>query len=79
MHKPPGGVSLRPKLIQLSERDIEGLTWVARGKTSADIAQLLDLSKWTVEFHIENARTKLSAGSRTEAVIKAAAGRLIEP
>ena len=68
-----------PKLIQLSEREIEVLTWVARGKTSADIADLLTLSKRTVEFHIENARTKLNAGSRTEAVIKAAAGRLIEP
>ena len=68
-----------PKLIQLSEREIEVLTWVARGKTSADIAELLTLSKRTVEFHIENARTKLNAGSRTEAVIKAAAGRLIEP
>jgi len=68
-----------PKSIQLSEREIEVLTWVARGKTSADIADLLTLSKRTVEFHIENARTKLNAGSRTEAVIKAAAGRLIEP
>ena len=68
-----------PKSIQLSEREIEVLTWVARGKTSADIAELLTLSKRTVEFHIENARTKLNAGSRTEAVIKAAAGRLIEP
>jgi DNA-binding NarL/FixJ family response regulator len=68
-----------PKLIQLSEREIEVLTWVARGKTSADIADLLNLSKRTVEFHIENARTKLNAGSRTEAAIKAAAGRLIEP
>lgn len=68
-----------PKLVQLSEREVEVLTWVARGKTSADIAELLKLSKRTVEFHIENARSKLSAGSRTEAVVKAAAGRLIEP
>ncbi len=45
------------KQIALSEREIEILTWVARGKTSADIAQILGLSKRTVDFHVENART----------------------
>jgi DNA-binding NarL/FixJ family response regulator len=32
-----------------------------------------------VDFHIDNARTKLSAATRTQAVIKAATGRLIDP
>jgi DNA-binding NarL/FixJ family response regulator len=34
------------------------LTWVARGKTSADIAQIIGLTKRTVDFHIDNAREK---------------------
>src|SRR5271155_1697380 len=70
---------LWPKLIELNDREIEVLTWVARGKTSAEIAQILGLTKRTVDFHIDNARAKLGAATRTEAVIKATTGRLIEP
>jgi DNA-binding NarL/FixJ family response regulator len=71
--------ALWPKMVDLNDREIEVLTWVARGKTSAEIAQILNLTKRTVDFHTDNARTKLGAATRTEAVIKAATGRLIEP
>jgi len=67
------------KTVGLNDREVEVLTWVARGKTSAEIAKILDLTKRTIDFHIDNARTKLGAATRTEAVIKAASGRLIEP
>jgi DNA-binding response OmpR family regulator len=67
------------KQVDLNEREIETLTWAARGKTSAEIAQILGLSKRTVDFHIDNAREKLGAATRVEAAIKAATGRLIEP
>ena len=67
------------KDIRLSERETETLTWAARGKTSAEIAQILGLTKRTVDFHTDNARTKLGAATRTEAAIKAATGHLIEP
>jgi DNA-binding response OmpR family regulator len=70
---------LWPKLIELNDREIETLTWAARGKTSGEIAQILGLTKRTIDFHIDNARAKLGAATRTEAVIKAATGRLIEP
>jgi len=70
---------LWPKTIGLNEREVEVLTWAARGKTSAEIAKILDVAKRTVDFHIENARGKLGAATRTEAVLKAATGRLIEP
>jgi DNA-binding NarL/FixJ family response regulator len=66
------------KFIELHEREVETLTWVARGKTSAEIAQILGLTKRTVDFHLDNARTKLGASTRTQAAIKAATGRLIE-
>jgi DNA-binding CsgD family transcriptional regulator len=65
--------------VALNEREIEVLTWAARGKTSAEIAQILGLTKRTVDFHTDNARSKLGAATRTEAAIKAATGRLIEP
>ena len=70
---------LWPKLVQLNDREVETLTWVARGKTSAEIAEILGLTKRTVDIHIDNARTKLGAATRTQAVIKAATGRLIDP
>src|ERR1700681_1048990 len=70
---------LWPKLVALNDREVETLTWAARGKTSSEIAQILGLSKRTVDFHIDNAREKLGAATRVEAAIKAATGRLIEP
>jgi DNA-binding NarL/FixJ family response regulator len=70
---------LWPKTVALNEREVEVLTWAARGKTSAEIAKILDLTKRTVDFHSDNARGKLGASTRTEAVLKAATGRLIEP
>jgi DNA-binding NarL/FixJ family response regulator len=70
---------LLPKLAKLNDREVEVLTWVARGKTSSEIAQIVGLTKRTVDFHIDNARSKLGAATRTEAVIKANTGRLIEP
>ncbi len=68
-----------PQTVGLNDREVEVLTWVARGKTSIEIAQILGLTKRTIDFHIDNARDKLGTATRTEAVLKAAAGRLIEP
>ncbi len=64
---------------QLSEREIETLTWSARGKTSDEIAKILGLSKRTVDFHMDRARGKLGVATRTQAVVRAVTGRLIEP
>jgi DNA-binding CsgD family transcriptional regulator len=63
----------------LNERELETLTWAARGKTSAQIAQILSLTRRTVDCYIGNARRKLGAATRTQAAIKAKNGRLIEP
>jgi DNA-binding NarL/FixJ family response regulator len=68
-----------PKLVDLNAREIETLTWVARGKTSAQIAKMLNMSKRTIDFHLDNARLKLGAATRTQAAIKATVGRLIDP
>jgi DNA-binding NarL/FixJ family response regulator len=68
-----------PKRVKLNDRQIQVLTWVARGETSVEIARKLHLSKRTVDFHINNVRIKLNANTRTEAVIKAVADGLIKP
>ena len=67
-----------PKQVGLREREVETLTWAARGKTFWEIGEILGLSKRTVEFHLDNARRKLGVATRTQALIKAAAGHLIQ-
>jgi DNA-binding NarL/FixJ family response regulator len=65
--------------VALNGRERECLAWSARGKTSLEIATIVGLSKRTVDFHIENACRKLNVSTRTEAVVKATSGRLINP
>jgi DNA-binding NarL/FixJ family response regulator len=65
--------------IDLSDREVECLTWAARGKTSAEIAQIIGTSKRNVDFHIETACRKLNVTTRVQAAVKAVSGRLIEP
>lgn len=62
----------------LTEREIETLTWSARGKTSHEIGLILNLSKRTVDFHIDGAIRKLGVATRIEAAVKAATARLIK-
>jgi len=63
----------------LTDREIETLTWSARGKTSYEIAEILGFSKRTIDFHIDSAIRKLGVATRIEAAVKATSGRLIKP
>ncbi len=65
--------------VDLREREVETLTWAARGKTFAEIGEILGLSRRTVEFHLDRARAKLGVATRTQALIKAVSGHLIHP
>ncbi len=47
------------------------LGWVARGKTSADTAALLDIAERTVDFHLGSAMHKLGVTTRAQAVMTA--------
>jgi DNA-binding response OmpR family regulator len=71
--------STLPNQVQLREREVETLTWAARGKTFEEIGTILSLSRRTVEFHLDNARRKLGVATRTQALVKAATERLIQP
>ena len=53
------------------------LTWVGRGKTSGEIALILELSERTVNFHCEQAMKRLDVMNRTQAVAKAITHQLI--
>jgi DNA-binding response OmpR family regulator len=65
--------------VALSDREIECLTWAARGKTSTEIAQIIDIIKRNVDFHIETACRKLNVSTRIQAAIKAVSGGIIDP
>jgi LuxR family transcriptional activator of conjugal transfer of Ti plasmids len=61
----------------LSERESQCLLESARGKTTAEIAQILQISERTVAFHLANLRRKLDAANSRHAVTKAFSLRLI--
>jgi DNA-binding NarL/FixJ family response regulator len=63
----------------LSFREKEVLSWLKRGKSSADISILLDISERTVNFHVKNIMKKLDAVTRTQAVATAIEQGLTEP
>jgi DNA-binding CsgD family transcriptional regulator len=56
--------------VQLTRRENEVLAWVARGKTNAEIAELLWLAPSTVRKHLENVYSKLGVSTRTAAVAR---------
>jgi DNA-binding CsgD family transcriptional regulator len=60
----------REERARLTRREREVLAWVARGKTNAEIAQLLWLAPSTVRKHLENVYAKLGVGTRTAAVTR---------
>jgi len=64
---------LMPEInVLLSNREIAVLGWTSDGKTSSGISCILNISERTVNFHINNAISKLNASNKTSAVIKAA-------
>jgi LuxR family quorum sensing-dependent transcriptional regulator len=56
------------RIQAISEREKEVLTWCALGRTSKEIAYILFVSENTVNVHVKNAISKLSARNKTEAV-----------
>ncbi len=60
----------RVEEIPLTARERDVLSWVARGKTNAEIAQLLWLAPSTVRKHLENVYAKLGVNTRTAAVAR---------
>jgi DNA-binding CsgD family transcriptional regulator/tetratricopeptide (TPR) repeat protein len=59
--------SARPDVLGLTEREVEVLALVAKGKTNREIATELTISEHTVARHIQNIFAKLGVSSRTAA------------
>jgi DNA-binding CsgD family transcriptional regulator len=65
--------------FRLTPREMEILTWGARGKTNAEIGDILGISDETVMSHFRNAGRKLGASNKTHAVAAALVRHLIFP
>jgi LuxR family quorum-sensing system transcriptional regulator CciR len=71
-----GAVGHIPHLT-VRERDI--MTWLARGKSSWSVGQILGISEHTVNQHLKNVLAKLQVNGRTLGIVKAIALGIIDP
>ncbi|MGE0565638.1 MAG: autoinducer binding domain-containing protein [Pseudolabrys sp.] len=55
--------------VTLTPRELEVLNWCKDGKSRQDIADILTVSKKTVEFHIRSITDKLGASNQLSAVV----------
>lgn len=58
--------------VALTNREIDVLRWTAEGKTSAEVADILDISERTVNFHVNTVVAKLGVTNKTSAAVRAA-------
>lgn len=66
--KDGSGVSTEfSKTLGLTSRESEVLSWLSKGKTNRDIAQILGLSPRTIDKHLEQVYAKLGVENRTAA------------
>lgn len=66
-----------PMRPALSVRERDCLAHIADGLRVAEIARRLGIAEGTVEMHLRNARTRLDAKTRDQAVAKAVMSRMI--
>jgi two-component system, NarL family, response regulator DevR len=75
-----GPAPARENQPPLSRRELEVLRLVAAGRSSADIASTLWITRQTVKFHLANIYRKLGVSNRTAAARRAHIhGLLVEP
>ena len=61
--------------VTLSPRELECLEWAAQGKSAWEIGRLLNISRRTAAFHLDNAKTKFGVRTICQAVAKLAASK----
>jgi len=82
VHEKVMGLGLHSGLqgaIRLTPRELEILTWSAKGKSRWEIGVILGISDDTVKTHLENTRRKLHAANTTHAIAIALMHGLIMP
>ncbi len=59
--------------IKLSQRELDVIYWIAKGKSNVVIAEILDISAETVDSYVRRVFKKLDVSDRTSAVLSAVA------
>lgn len=70
-HAVGGGSPASLLCLGLTAREAEVLFWIAHGKTSPEIAIILDAALNTVKKHVQNILLKLGVETRLAAALKA--------
>lgn len=68
---PTEPVKLIKNLYKLTNREVDCLSYVLKGKTLKETADILNLSKRTVESYFENIKSKWGCKNKTELLIQA--------
>ena len=63
--------------VRLSGREVEILALIAHGNRTKDVANILFVSKRTVDYHLANAYQKLGVANRIQAILAASSMGLI--
>ena len=77
MLAPTRGFAVPP--LGLTNREIEVLQLIARGKTDGDIARQLGISQPTAHEHFEKAKRKLKVSTRAQAIAVAVSLSIVTP
>lgn len=68
----------RKKKPELSDRELEVLDLIAKGKSNQQIATALFITEGTVKFHVNNILSKLGVNDRTQAALAAIKRGIVE-
>jgi DNA-binding NarL/FixJ family response regulator len=77
--RPVAGTTTLPGLDELTERELEVLLLVARGRSNAEIAEELYLGEATVKTHVGRILGKLGLRDRVQVVVVAYESGLVTP